>query len=309
MKRLASIAGAVLALLCLGYFVVALRTHWEAIRAIATGPGALAGMAVALVLYAATYLAGAKSWQLVLRTMGHAIEYRASLSIIAVSQLAKYLPGNVGHHFGRVLLARRAGLPADVTLTSVFLDTLLALGAAVACAFGAWHLWPAIAALHGDALARNLAIAACAGIVLVALGFALRATRRHAHALLQRAAALFRSGHRGASLMAWVSYLCSFALGAGALAAIAGGLHAATPPMLEVLAVYAIAWLVGFLVPGAPAGLGVREAILIFGLSPLLGRDVATATTALMRVVTVAGDGLVFLLGSALSPRAAQAAT
>jgi len=57
---------------------------------------------------------------------------------------------------------------------------------------------------------------------------------------------------------------------------------------------YAAAWVVGFVVLGASAGIGVREAVMIFGLSGLVGTPESIVIALLMRVATVVGDVLFF---------------
>jgi uncharacterized membrane protein YbhN (UPF0104 family) len=57
---------------------------------------------------------------------------------------------------------------------------------------------------------------------------------------------------------------------------------------------YVIAWLAGLITPGAPAGVGVRELVLLF----LLGEQIPAAdlllAVVLGRIVTVVGDLLFF---------------
>ena len=65
-------------------------------------------------------------------------------------------------------------------------------------------------------------------------------------------------------------------------------------PFLVVTGIFAFAWVAGFITPGAPAGFGVREAILITLLKPLYGGGVALGVTVALRIVTLAGDGIVF---------------
>lgn len=298
MKRLASLAGSVLALLCLGFFVHTLAKHWSGLRDIAVGPQVYGGMAAALALYGATYLTGGKSWQLVLHSLGNQLDYRSSLGILTISQLAKYLPGNVGHHFGRVLLARRVGVDTDIAITSIGLDTMLAVSASVFCALGAAQFLPEISARYGIAVGRNLAVALVVGALAVSVALAFSVPRTHLTNATRRCRGLVARGNRLRSAMAWFQYLANFLLGATALGCISATLAPqALPAFSSLIGIYSIAWLIGFLIPGAPAGLGVREALLVLGLSPALGQDAATATTALFRVVTVAGDGMAFAIG------------
>jgi hypothetical protein len=70
---------------------------------------------------------------------------------------------------------------------------------------------------------------------------------------------------------------------------------------LIILSAFAIAWSVGFLTPGAPSGIGIREAILIILLSPSTGDANALMLALVFRLVTIAGDSIFYLIS--LFPR------
>lgn len=57
-----------------------------------------------------------------------------------------------------------------------------------------------------------------------------------------------------------------------------------------VLSSFAIAWSIGFITPGAPSGIGIREAILLLLLIPLSGEGPALILALLFRLVTIGGD-------------------
>ena len=79
----------------------------------------------------------------------------------------------------------------------------------------------------------------------------------------------------------------------------------ATPGISPLLPVgfYALAWIAGFVVPGAPAGLGVREAVLIGTLSALVGNPMAIIAAAAHRLLSAIVDGIAALAGFALLTR------
>lgn len=298
MKRPLALAGSAIALLCAAFFLRGLAAHWAQIRQIPLDGRMVGTFAVAVLLYAATYLTAARSWQLVLRMLSAPLAYRASLRILATSQFAKYLPGNVAHHVGRVVLAQRAGIRADVAVASLAVDTALVVVAAATCAIGALRLVRIALAQHGEALLRNVVIAGAIIFTVGLLVFLLRPVRTRILHALRPLAGVLASGHRRAAAEAYLQYLLNFALGAAALGVLLtalAGAHAV--PWSGLVGVYAIAWLVGFLVPGAPAGIGIRESLLAVGLAPTLGSGVAVAAIALFRLATVFGDGLVFATG------------
>ena len=68
--------------------------------------------------------------------------------------------------------------------------------------------------------------------------------------------------------------------------------------------VYALAWLVGTLTPGAPAGAGVREGMLVVLLSPTMGEGGAGALAIMLRLVTTIGELLAWGVGMLIRAKA-----
>ena len=75
------------------------------------------------------------------------------------------------------------------------------------------------------------------------------------------------------------------------------------PAFSALCGAYVLAWLAGFVTPGTPAGVGVREIVLLF----LLGGQIAQAdlllAVVLGRVVTVMGDLLYFILATFINKK------
>ncbi|MCL1884144.1 MAG: lysylphosphatidylglycerol synthase domain-containing protein [Defluviitaleaceae bacterium] len=63
-----------------------------------------------------------------------------------------------------------------------------------------------------------------------------------------------------------------------------------------VIGLYLLAWLAGFLTPGAPSGLGVREAVMLMFLGGLVYTEILLAAMVIHRVITVAGDIFGYLI-------------
>ena len=70
--------------------------------------------------------------------------------------------------------------------------------------------------------------------------------------------------------------------------------------ILRATVVFATAWLFELLTPGAPAGIGAREAALVLLLSPIAGKRMSLAVAVLSRALSVLGDGIITLIGAAL---------
>jgi len=69
---------------------------------------------------------------------------------------------------------------------------------------------------------------------------------------------------------------------------------------INIFFVYLISWLLGFIVPGLPGGLGVREAIYILLLSSHYDLLIVTTLALLLRVMNIFGDILYLLISMIL---------
>jgi hypothetical protein len=74
-------------------------------------------------------------------------------------------------------------------------------------------------------------------------------------------------------------------------------------PMIgSCISSFALAWIAGFVTPGASAGLGVREAVLVMALEGTVGAAEAATAALALRLVTTLGDGLFFVIALILPP-------
>jgi uncharacterized membrane protein YbhN (UPF0104 family) len=271
------------------------------------GPTALTLIAtVALSLL--VLVVAALIWHLLLRSAGERAGLRAVLAVSLVSQIAKYLPGNLGHYLGRLGLARRHGLAAPRVLLTMAYEVSVVTAAAAAVALagiaaGGERLAAAVPAPPRPWLLAA-AIAAVAALPL-ATGFFLR---RYLRRLWPGEAEARRPGAAAVGAAALLVG-ATFLLHGVALYALARGLYGrgeASPWLLA--GIFAVTWLPGFLTPGVPAGVGVREALLVAALDPLYGPGAALGVALLSRGVNLAAEGLALGVGLALArglPRAA----
>ena len=66
---------------------------------------------------------------------------------------------------------------------------------------------------------------------------------------------------------------------------------------LHTIFAASIAWLLGFIVPGAPGGVGIREAILVLLLPAIMmvSSELVLAGALIYRVITILGEGLTYI--------------
>jgi hypothetical protein len=209
------------------------------------------------------------------------------------SSVAKYLPGNVFHYAGRQVLGHAMGWPHSAMAAATILETVLFMFVAALLAF--FLRTPEMTSLSFPVpLPLVLSGALCAvGACWAALYNAPRLPwlMRFFDPQLMRRLAL--SPQLFVAMALYIVFFAMFTLVLWAvLAEVEGGWP--WPVLIEASGVLVLSWLVGNVTPGAPGGIGVREAALVILLGPILGEAVALAVALALRLVTTAGELLYF---------------
>ena len=244
-------------------------------------------IAAAGLAYAAAVGLLAWLWTLLLLDRGTARGVRMEvLASYLVSQFGKYLPGNVFHYLGRHVMGRRLGIGhATLASAAVFEAGFLLVAASFVVAAGTQGLSDGFPWLRPAAAAAGIAGLA---VILVAP---------------QRLPRLVPLPWLDAKRIALVfAGYVGFVAGFGALYFLCLRLFQVPVPLLDSLGFAALGWMVGFLVPGAPAGAGLREAALAL-VSPVQEASAVTSAIIAFRVVTMFGDFLAFLAGLGMQRR------
>lgn len=253
---------AAIGLVVLAFAVRALRKQWSTSS---VDLGQLhpnwTWIALSGVLFLTTYAVLIEMWREVLRGWGSHLGFWVAARIWTVSNLGRYVPGKIVQIGAMGVMAERAGVSAVAATGSAILNVLVNLiaGFIVVAVFG----WPL---LQLEALGRArtavLFVLVCAG-ALVLLPVVLPKTFRWLSRVtgrdlnigaLPRVAILISLV---GNVVAWLLYGAAFALFARGVSGSSQG------PLTAYVAVYALSYLVGYLVLFAPAGAGFREAAMI----------------------------------------------
>ena len=65
---------------------------------------------------------------------------------------------------------------------------------------------------------------------------------------------------------------------------------------ITIVGLYILSWLIGFLTPGAPSGLGIREFILLMFLGGILNEDILLSAIMIHRALQIAGDIVAYII-------------
>lgn len=258
-------------------------------------------------LYCISQFIGALAWRGVLSAYGVRLQRWRAESQLLVSQIGKYIPGNVAHLIGRFALAHKDGIITPIISISMLIEVVMLL--VVGIGFLGVLLIAAPWAFTGLFTSLQLTetqIYRALGMLCMLLIIVI------VSAILYRKSRFQTEQPMVARALIWPAILhaVNFVL----LGVSLYFASRATAPGTEVslvfaTAVFTVAWIVGFLVPGAPGGIGIRDGIIVLGLGAVIGEPAGLATALLHRGISIFGDGATFAGGYLMRRKTTQKIT
>ncbi|SCM77389.1 conserved membrane hypothetical protein [uncultured Pleomorphomonas sp.] len=281
-RRLAVFLGGVLTLVCVAFFATRLTAVLSAMPAgtVVTFPEWIL-VAVLAPAYAVTLALLASAWATLVG--GRGLSFPRLVDIYAMAQFGKYLPGNVLHLVGRHAVLRREGYSHIFLVKALLAENGLLVIAALSVGVGLSLLAPATALVDLVSSVVSFAVEMrwlASALVLVLAAAGLTILGRLTGTPVWRA-----------SPLVLLFFLAQSALFSALLAMRTGDLVPAA------FGAVALSWIVGFVTPGSPGGIGIREIVMLTMLGDTLAADDLVVTVALYRLVTFAGDAIMFGFG------------
>ncbi len=240
-------------------------------------------------------------WTWVLNELKEPVPTSYFIQVYLKTNIAKYLPGNVWHYYGRIVAAKSAGVTAGAATLSVLLEPLLMATAALIVIV---VLGSELTAYSNIGL-RILQILGLIGVLCILhprflnpiLSFVKKLKTKKSDR--NDTASLSLRGYPLIPLLGELAFLglrgTGFILTLFALAPLQ------VSQIALLLGAFSFAWLLGLIIPGAPGGLGVFEATAIALLQNHFPAALVISAICLYRLISIiaetAGAGLAWLDG------------
>ena len=222
----------------------------------------------------------AVAWKKILGYYGNAkISYKLAYKLYGISQIAKYVPGNIFQFVGRQAIGQSYNIPKWPLAKSVFWELVLICSAG-GC-FVAFTLGNYLNLLTSISLFIFL-------LTVITLIFLVKkiCNNYFAFSFVLYLVFLFFSG-------------LIFALTVYALP----DANMVFTKLITVISAYIAAWLIGLITPGAPAGLGIREFVLIFLLKGMFNEQDILLAVLFGRLINTSADFLFYILALSIKNR------
>jgi glycosyltransferase 2 family protein len=277
------------------FLVKTLKDNWQDVAAIQVDSSGLLRIFFAFLITLIAHIWAGLVWGSILQSFQQPVQYRWVLPIYLKTNIAKYLPGNVWHYYGRILAVIKAGGSLEAATVSVLLEPLLMAAAALLVALIASRLGLINTQVNIDFRLQIVSLSVvCLAVHPRILNPVLQLLSRlkgktsnptfqiQHYPLLPLLGELFFLGLRGAGFLLTFTALT--------------GLNNSYIPL--IFSAFSIAWVLGLIIP-TPGGLGVFETTTIALLSPYFSTGIILSVVAVFRLVSIlaeiVGAGLGFL--------------
>ena len=296
LHRFARYLGFAFTLLSFFYLTYVLWERWEQIISQPGTTKLVAVVAPCGLIYGLLCSLLAFAWHHMLSMVDHSASFSKTYPIYARSQIGKYLPGNVFHYAGRQLMGKAAGLGHSVLLTATTFETLLIVTASIGITAAGVPL------LSMGQPTKNMILAVgILAIICIFLSIWLSRPLSLKFPLLSKylgnlPSFRFRDwvSFMLTPLATYVAFFLLFGTLISAAASVSFGLEFSIENIAIFCTLYAVSWTLGFITPGCPGGLGIREGVLTAGLMQVMDGPNAISLAFGLRAVTIIGDGLFY---------------
>lgn len=289
------------------FLLTTFRDHWQEVAAVRVDTW---GWLMLTVATSVTFLAHIWSgwvWSWILKAFRQPCRQLWAIRVYLITNIAKYMPGNIWHFYGRITAVSQAGGSLGAATLSVLLEPLLMAVAALIVALmctglgwletsSDWRIWglqifflvTILVGIHPRILNPVMhRLSSIKGTVKEAKTInkqdkpypSTTKTRPHLNS------------YPILPLLGEIGFL--LARGTGFLLTIIA-LQSVVPEQIpQLLGAFSLAWVIGLIIPGAPGGMGVFEAVAIALLdhSQFSAAIILTAV-ALFRLVSILAETL-----------------
>ncbi|AFZ59507.1 flippase-like domain-containing protein [Anabaena cylindrica FACHB-243] len=278
----------------------ALKDNWIEVTSIRIDAAGWAILAVATGITLLAHTWAGWIWTWVLKELNQSVPTFPFIQVYLKTNIAKYLPGNVWHYYGRILAAKNANVSTGAATLSVLLEPLLMLAAAliIIVLFGGEF---AVSDTNiGVQILQLLSLAVVLGAVHPrflnpAIRFLYQFKNKKSESENQPISSLIIECYPLKPLLGELGFLGLRGTGFILTMFALSSLNLSQIPLL--LGAFSFAWVLGLVIPGAPGGLGVFEATALTLLQYHFPAALVISAIALYRLISILAE----IAGAALA--------
>ncbi|NEN87721.1 MAG: UPF0104 family protein [Okeania sp. SIO3H1] len=285
LSRLKSYLGWIILGGTLFFLAKTLKDQWEQVLEIRISDSGWLSLGTAFIVTTIAHLWSGWVWFWIIKEFNQSVNLRWAIRVYILTNVAKYLPGNIWHFYGRISAIKQAGVPFEIAILSVLIEPLLMAAAALGVALvgstqESWFLQflcflAVISIIHPRIL--NLVIKYLVKLKLKVKKYDLEPATE---LKLERY-----------PIKPFLGEICFVLLrGSGFLLTMLAFNSIEFNQILLIFSVFSLAWLLGLVVPGAPGGVGIFEATVLALLEQKFSPGIVLSAVAFYRLISVLAE-------------------
>ncbi len=274
------------------FLLKAFKDNWQEVAAIRIEPLGWAKIAIALGVTLLAHIWSGWVWTWILAELNQPVPSSQFIQVYLKTNIAKYLPGNVWHYYGRISAAKNAGVTANVATLSVLLEPLLMAASAlivvlVSVQFIAINTHSNLQGLLLLILVTVL-IAIHPRFLNLAIRFFSRLKLKSTSSTQVDVKIFLVKRYPWRPLLGELGFIGLRGMGFLLTILALNSVEINQIPLL--MGTFSLAWLLGLVIPGAPGGLGVFEVTAIALLRQSFSPGLVVSAIALYRLVSILAE-------------------
>jgi hypothetical protein len=226
-------------------------------------------------------------WKLMLESYSVNISFNNSLYVLGRSQIAKYIPGNVFQYLGRIALGNNVGISVDVAVKSIIAENIFVLlSAAVIVMIGfLLDTDDIIPLIYGIKIGYVSLIVASVLFVVITVNNAFRLRLYESVTCIKK----MKVGTVLLIISTWSIIILVLGIFQCLIIKYFWNLSIKLE-WYKIVWRYVFAWLMGYIIPGSPGGIGVRDSLFFLSVKGQIDEPIALGITIASRLLTIIGD-------------------
>jgi len=261
--------------------------------------GNILPIVIAIIIITSIVILNCLPWRkLVYILSSVSIPFKEAVTVYTKSNILKYLPGNVFQYVGRNDLANRMEIRhTDVAFATVLEIIMMVFSALLLSVVFLQGAVMEIFITYRDTfimLGMIAFVVIILGIIIVILRF-----KDKFRAFLTRFFNIFKKKNIFSVIGCVLYYVIStFILSLSYMIVLVFILKQdiSTDIFVYICGAYTLSWLIGFITPGAPAGIGIKEAVMMAITGEVLNQEAIVLSLVVLRVLTIFGDVMGFVI-------------
>lgn len=276
-----------LAIIFIGRKIVTMEFDYSLIFA----PTSLLLIACLTIVQTALIFVACKAWENYLDVLDNSIQNRKLIRLVySKANLYKYIPGNVFQYIGRNDLAVKTSISHKNVVFATIADTvtMVIIKVIVSLLLLQNQLFNVIKKYVRSEILIYFFIG---GMIFVFVGVAIIVCKKiNLRFLIKFKNSIWRS------LLDYLCVDCISGIMYIVVICIILNYSCTIRELLLLIGGYTLASIIGFLTPGAPGGIGIREAVIIFLSHSVISSDLLTTAAVIMRIICVFADIIAFVI-------------